>query len=84
MTRPEGLQILLDAAQSPHGLLLASTNIQATVNALERIRRAEDNPGLAELVFKRVDWDEGNLVIVKAPVTQAPHLPPELKGLQDL
>ncbi len=85
MTREEGMRILLDAAQSPHGLLLSSTNIQATVNAFERIRKVEQNPGLVELAFRRVDWAEGNLIIVKVQ-TQAleQHLPPELKGLQDL
>lgn len=86
MTRDEGLRILLDAAQSPRGLLLSSTNIQATVNALERIRKSEDNPGLEGLIFKRVDWADGNLIIVKAPpeAPSGPFLPPELKGLQEL
>lgn len=84
MTRDDGLRILLDAALEPHGLLLSSTNIQSTVNAFERIRKAEQNPGLAELAFRRVDWAEGNLIIVKAPAAPERHLPPELKGLQDL
>ena len=84
MTHAEGLQILLDAAQSPRGLLLNSTNVQASVNAFERIRKREQNPGLAELAFRRVDWADGNLLIVKVPVNEETRLPPELKGLQDL
>jgi hypothetical protein len=88
MTRAEGLAILLDAGLSPNGLLLHTSNPQAAVNALERVRKLEKHPGTAGLAFRRVNWPDGNLVVVKVaePEADAPSgfLPPQLKGLEDL
>lgn len=88
MTRDEGLRILLEAGARPQGLLLHASNPQAAVNAFERIRKTERHPGAEGLAYRRVDWPDGNLVIVKVGEGEAgpegKFLPPELKGLDDL
>ena len=88
MTRDEGIAILQSAALEPFGLLVHTSNPRACVQTLDRILKAEPRPDFALLVFKQVQFEDGNLVVMKSrdatpeggPVDSAPLLP----GLGDL
>ncbi len=87
MTHSEALAILQDAVQSPLGLLLHTSNPRATVQVLERVRASERRPEFASIVYKQVQFEDGNLVVMKAlggPEEALNGLPPELRGLNEL
>lgn len=90
MTRDQGLAILQDAIHAEHGLLLHTSNPQAAVRVLERIRVAERREEFAGIVYKQVQFEDGNLVIMRVdvgpeePSTGTSGLPPELRRLNEL
>lgn len=88
MTRDQGLAILQDAIHAERGLLIHTSNPQAAVRVLERIRIAERREEFAEIVYKQVQFEDGNLVIMKAQTGpeegERPNLPPELRSLNEL
>lgn len=79
MTHSEGMAVLVDAAASPQGLLLQTSNPEAVAAALMRIARQSLRPELIALRFKRVAKREGNLVILHGPAE-----PDSAPGLETL